>query len=95
MSYRTFKSFLGTAALLGSLVLAPAAQAVDRNTGVGLEIAAQGNQALQTIRAEQKAAVLHLLKPALPKAHVTKVSAPAAHAAGAMFIPPTTVRCAE
>ena len=72
------------AALALAVMLAPAAQAAggheapSRDTGVGKEIAAQGNRALQTIRAELKAAV-KAMQPTLPKAapRVVKMSLPA------------------
>jgi hypothetical protein len=94
MSHGTFKSFVSAAFLLGTMALAPAANAQDRNTGVGHEIAAQGNQAIQLIRAEFKAAA-KLLKPSLKKVRVTKVSAPSFKGDGATFVATTTVRCAE
>jgi hypothetical protein len=69
------------AALVLAVLLAPAAQAQQqapsRDTGVGKEIAAQGNRALQLIRAELKAAVT-AMRPALPPpARVVKMSLPA------------------
>jgi hypothetical protein len=48
-----------------AVLTAPAAQAETRDTGVGRVIAAQGNQALQMIKAELRAALkAHI--PALP-----------------------------
>jgi hypothetical protein len=67
------------AALVLTVLLAPAAQAQapSRDTGVGKDIAAQGNRALQMIRAELKAAVT-AVRPALPApARVVKMSLPA------------------
>lgn len=70
---------LQAAALTLSIVLAPAAAGQDapsRDTGVGKEIAAQGNRALQLIKAEARAAVKALL-PVLPAApRVVKASLP-------------------
>lgn len=71
---------LQTAALVLAVVLAPAAMAQEapsRDTGVGKEIAAQGNRALELIKAEALAAVKAVL-PALPAApRVVKMSLPA------------------
>lgn len=83
MSKRTSKSLLanvlGLALLAGSMTLAPAAQAADqvnRNTGVGAIIAAQGNAALRYLKT-----TLTMALPQLPKAQARKVSAPARKAA--------------
>lgn len=98
MSHRNTKSFLALTLVMGSLALSPAAMAgetVNRNTGVGEQIAAQGNAALLYIR-EQFAASLHLAKPNLAKARVVKVSAPApASGSGGASSPSSSVRCAE
>lgn len=61
---------LKAVALVLAFAVAPAAHAEtpSRDTGVGKEIAAQGNQALQRIRAEMAAALRAALKPALPAA---------------------------
>ena len=75
MSKRTTKSFLALALLAGSMTLTPVAQAADqvnRDTGVGAIIAAQGNAALRYLKA-----TLTMSLPQLPKAHAKKVSAPA------------------
>jgi hypothetical protein len=82
--------FQGTALAL-ALLLAPATRAeapISRDTGIGLQIAAQGNRALELIRAELKAAMLATMKPALPRP--LKVSARGAASAIA-----ATVRCAK
>ena len=97
MTHRTSKASFAAIVLLGSLALAPAAQAEDRNSAVGAAIAAQGNDALTLIRAELKAAVLSL-KPVLPRQrpHAMKVSAPAGKSGGgATIVAAATVRCAE
>ena len=77
MSKSTLRSTLIASAIALSL-LVPAAQA--QTTGaaaVANTIAAQGNAALRTIRAELKAAVT-AAKPVLPRrARPTKVTAPA------------------
>lgn len=70
----THPQILKSAALLLALTLAPAAQAESRDTGVGLLIAAQGNQALVLIREEAKAAV-RALKPQLPAPQTRLASA--------------------
>ena len=93
MNMRNTHQSLRAAALLLALALAPAAQAessaVSRHTGVGQQIAAQGNQALQLIRAEVKAAV-RAWQPKLPAAaRVVKISQPA----GATLAAGTGVRC--
>ena len=86
---------LGVVAVLG---LAPAAHAgvpatVSRDTGVGLQIAAQGNQALVAIRAEVRRTIKSW-RPALP-AQVLPVSLPVtAPAGGAVTVAPTQ-RCAK
>lgn len=88
------QTILKASILALALALAPAAQAADapsRNTGVGKEIAAQGNQALAAIKAELKAA-LGVAKPALPaKGRVVKMSQPG----GAVVALGSAVRCAE
>ena len=83
MNKLNLKSTLAAAALTLSL-LAPAVQAETRaqaqapqGPSVGA-IAAQGNAALRTIRADIKAAALRAMKPMLPAARTTKVSVPAA-----------------
>jgi len=88
---------LKAAALALTLALAPTAHAQtgapSRDTGVGKEIAAQGNLALQQIRADIKAAV-RALKPKLPAAprpRVVKMSQPA----GSIVASGAAVRCAE
>lgn len=58
-------TLLKSAALAAALALAPAVHAESRDTGVGLDIAAQGNQALALIRADVRQAVKSL-KPVLP-----------------------------
>jgi hypothetical protein len=78
-----------------AMVLAPAAQAVERDapsrdTGVGQMIARQGNDALAMIRAEAKAAV-RAWAPRLPKANVVKVTQPA----GSNVAVAASVRAAE
>lgn len=93
MGKYTLKSSLIAAAISLSL-LAPAAQAQTprppaAGATVGQTVAAQGNAALELIRAELKAAV-KAAKPVLPKrAHATKVSAPATGA------PPATAAFAK
>jgi len=85
---------LQAATLVLSIALAPAALAQDapsRDTGVGKEIAAQGNRALELIKAEARAAVKALL-PQLPAApRVVKMSQPA----GATVAAGATVRCEQ
>ena len=93
----------GRALQIGSfllaVVLAPAAHAetlVSRDTGVGQQIAAQGNLALAAIKAELKAAI-KAFRPVLPATHAVKVSAPATEvestpAGGAVTVAPGT-RC--
>lgn len=93
MNTRNAPQALKAAALLIALALAPAAQAesnaVSRDTGVGQHIAAQGNQAIQAIRAEFKAAARALM-PKLPSAaRVVKISQPA----GATVAAGAGVRC--
>jgi hypothetical protein len=93
---------LQAAALTLAVVLAPAANAAEtatrngvtlsRDTGVGLQIAAQGNEALRQIRAELKAAARALMQPKLPgAARVVKMSQPA----GAAIVAGPSVRCAK
>lgn len=84
---------LKASALALALILAPAAQATEapsRNTGVGKQIAAQGNQVLASIKAELKER-LGLQKPALPQPRVVKMSQPA----GATVAVGAGVRCAK
>lgn len=70
---------------------AHAQQPPSRDTGVGKEIAAQGNRALQVIRAELKTAV-KAMQPVLPAAsHVVKMSLPA----GATVATGATVACEQ
>ncbi|HEX9627699.1 MAG TPA: hypothetical protein VGA00_12235 [Acidiferrobacterales bacterium] len=93
MNNRIPRQALKAAALLIALALAPAAQAgsneVSRDTGVGQHIAAQGNQAIHSIRAEFKAAA-RALTPKLPSAaRVVKISQPA----GATVAAGAGVRC--
>jgi hypothetical protein len=93
MNTRNAPQALKAAALLIALALAPAAQAesnaVSRDTGVGQHIAAQGNQAIQAIRAEFKATARALM-PKLPSAaRVVKISQPA----GATVAAGAGVRC--
>jgi hypothetical protein len=75
MSHQILKA----TALVLAFALAPAAHAEtpSRDTGVGKELAAQGNQALRTIRAEMIAA-LRAMKPAVPRGRVVRVSTPPA-----------------
>lgn len=79
-------------ALLSALALAPAAQAaeINRNTGVGVEIAAQGNAALRYIRT-----ALRIALPKLPNARPVKVSAPARVPLGGAVAASAGLRCAE
>ena len=101
MSLFDARPVLKAATLTLVLVLAPTANATDsttrhgvtlsRDTGVGLQIAAQGNDALRQIRAELKAAAKALLQPRLPAARVVKMSQPA----GATIVASPTVRCAK
>ena len=81
MSKLNLKVMLAATALTLSM-LAPAAQAESRaqvSPDVAVHpIAAQGNSALRTIRADIKAAALRAMKPMLPAARTTKVSVPAA-----------------
>ena len=81
------------ASLLLLLALNPAAQAapmtISRDTGVGAQIAAQGNQALLAIRADVKRAV-RAFRPALP-AQFQPVSA---SAGGSISVAPGQ-RCAK
>lgn len=83
-----------TVAVALALVLSPAlhaAEAPSRDTGVGKEIAAQGNLALEAIRAELRTALRTALRPVLPApaARVVKASLPA----GATLAVGPTVRC--
>lgn len=91
MNQANAKSFAALA-LFAGLALAPAAQAaeINRNTGAGLEIAAQGNSALRYLRG-----ALHIAQPKLPKARAMKVSAPAPAISGGMLSATAGVRCAE
>lgn len=93
MTHRNLKTILALALLTGA-AFAPVAQAADlnRNTGVGLEIAAQGNAALRAIRA-----AIHVVMPALPKAsaRATKVSAPVQSGPNGAVLTTGAVRCAE
>lgn len=94
MNTRNTHMVLKAAALTLALVLAPAAHAgsdtISRDTGVGKQIAAQGNHALQLIRAELKAAVRAAMQPKLPgAARVVKISQPA----GATLAAGAGVRC--
>lgn len=99
MGHRNYKASFAAIVLLGSLALAPAAQAQSRDSGIGPVIAAQGNQALGLIRAELKAAVQALQSAALPRpylrARANRVSAPAGTSGGATIVAAATVRCAE
>lgn len=83
---------LKAVALAVAVFVAPAIQAQEapsRDTGVGKEIAAQGNRALATIRAEVKAAV-RAMRPALPAApRVVKMSLPS----GSTIAAGAAVRC--
>lgn len=84
--------------VVAALVLAPAVHAavpanVSRDTGVGLQIAAQGNQALLAIRADVRRTIKSW-RPALP-AQVLPVSLPmSAPAGGAVTVAPSQ-RCAK
>lgn len=85
---KSTKLSMVAAAIALSTLAAPVAQAgqfaghVSRDTGVGRLIAAQGNVALRTIRAELKAALL-TQKPVLPaSAYTTKVAVTSAGGAG-------------
>jgi len=81
---------LKSAALVLALALAPAVHAESRYSGVGLLIAAQGNQALQAIRDEARATAARLMKPVLPAP-----ARPAAVAYGAAPSVATTQRSAK
>jgi hypothetical protein len=97
MSYLT--ASLRTAALAAALLVPPATQADDytrisRDTGVGLHIAAQGNQALQAIRADLRRA-LRAWRPALPARPMTVSDpVPKKGAGGAVTVAPTQL-CAK
>lgn len=87
------KSLMALTLLTGSLALAPAAQAaeINRNTGVGLEIAAQGNAALRYLQS-----ALHIAQPRLPKKpRAVKMSATVPAAPGGATLSTASVRCAE
>lgn len=92
----TLKSTLAAAAVaLSCLVPAASAEApaLPISVSLGQVIAAQGNAALATIRADLKA-VLKASKPVLPaRATVRKVSVPPAAPAGGSI--PATAACAE
>ena len=95
----TFKThqILKAATLALAFALAPVAHAqtdmLSRDTGVGKQIAAQGNLALQQIKADIKAAARALKPrlPAAPRTRVVKMSQPA----GATLASGAAVRCAE
>ena len=93
MSHRNLKTVLALALITGA-AFAPAAQAADinRNTGVGYEIAAQGNVALRAIQA-----AIRVVMPTLPKpaAHATRVSAPVESGGNGAALTTAAVRCAE
>jgi hypothetical protein len=101
MSFFNVRPVLKAAALTLAVALAPVANAagpaatghgvtLSRDTGVGLQIAAQGNEALRQIKAELRAAALKLVLPKAP-ARVVKTSQPA----GATFVAGPSVRCAK
>lgn len=97
MTFRKLSRSLSAALLIA--LAAPVAQAetLSRDTGVGRDIAEQGNIALRVIRAQARVA-LQLFAPSLHGVRVRKDSAPAvtvADGAGATFSPTTTVRAAE
>lgn len=95
MTNLKLKSTLAAVAMVCAFAAAPAqagAPNVSRNSGVGKEIAAQGNAALTLIRAELKAAMMKA-KPVLPApARPRPVSATVPGAAGSLA---STARCAE
>lgn len=97
MSNLKLKSTLAAVALVLSFAAVPA-QAVEpsRNTGVGKDIAAQGNAALVLIRAELTAAVAKLKAPALPRprkvSRTVETPVPATTSAGSLA---STARCDE
>lgn len=90
---------LRVASLAFALALAPVAHAEtlpSRDTGVGLLIAAQGNQALLAIRAELKRA-LKGMRPSMP-ARALPVSTPEPRqdvSPGGAFSVAPTQRCAK
>jgi hypothetical protein len=82
------------AAALALAVLAPTAHAAGepgRDTGVGKVIAAQGNLALQLIRADAAAAV----RAAVPRLPAAPEAVRASQPAGATVATGTAVQCAE
>lgn len=92
MSTQKPNALLKHAALVLALALAPAAQAESRDTGVGLLIAAQGNQALEQIREEVRAAVRQL-KPVLPARPARPVAVATSYGAARSVV--TTQRSAK
>lgn len=93
MSLPKPNTLLKSAALVLALALAPAAHAQSRDTGVGLLIAAQGNQALEQIREEAREAVRQF-KPTLPARSASPVAvATSSHGAARSVV--TTQRSAK
>jgi hypothetical protein len=86
---------LSSAALATALIAAPAAQAESRDSGVGLQIAQQGNLALHLIRADARQAALRLMAAALPKPADAAVKMAAPAPGGATFVAATSMRCAK
>ena len=95
MTNLKLKSTLAAVAMLCAFAAAPAqagSPAPSRDTGVGKQIAAQGNAALVLIRAELKAALMKA-KPAMPAApRARPVSLTVPGAAGSLA---ATAPCAE
>lgn len=78
--------------LLAGFMVVSAVSAQERDGGIAALIAAQGNEALRTIRAESRVSLLEQIRPvlpALPRAEVVRRPA----APGAVVA--ATMRCAK
>lgn len=97
MTYRQSRRLIGAAALLCAAA-APVAEAHERDTGVGREIAEQGNIALRLIRAQARIDMLYA-EPSRADVHGRSALQVAAHrrasGTGTTFGSTTTVRAAE
>jgi hypothetical protein len=97
MTYRKSRSLTIVALLLALAAPVAQAESLVRDTGVGRDIAEQGNVALRIIRAQIKVA-LQFAAPSLQGVRTRKDEMPAmtvADGSGTTFCPTTTVRAAE
>lgn len=92
---RNLKSLVALFLLTGVMAApaAGAAEAVNRNTGVGQQIAAQGNAALVYIRTTLRLVAPKLPKQARPRA--MKMFAPSVLPSGGGTLDTAGLRCAE